>query len=562
MLRTTLLIIALSLVVDSTAAAPPPTGVPAFDASLRNGLNYLKAQMRDDKLHGGERSFAAYALLKGGEASSSPLVLEAIEELKSRFKDGKYTVASRHPNYEAGVQAMLLADADPTKYFNEVTAIADYLISKQGADGSWDYDARDVGDTSQSQFAILGLWAASRANVEIPMEVWDKAAMWHIRSQRPDGGFMYMPGRNKSADVGGPNSTLNMTAGASSTLGILRDMLYPNARLEEVQAKKKKAFGVLEAKQDPSTIVNTGKPRTSQSAIEGAIRKAIGWVTSRYTPLNSQQPAFPFYYAYALERACALNGIERLGGRIDWYQQTGRAVLQRQQQDGGWGKSVSGEIPAATFACLFFIRPTKKIVAEQYGAGLLMGGRGLPSDLANADISGGAVKEKRKIEGPLDQLLTELSTLNPESLADAQAAIVEKVQLGNREELIGELDRIRKLIDHPNEELRRTAVWAVGRSGNLKDANLLITRLREDFNVDVLVEAYNSLSYLSRKIDGVGMNPSPFFDLEEGATQAQKDSALKIWRKEAVARWSAWYLRIRPYKDRNDLFELGLAPGR
>ena len=129
----------------------------------------------------------------------------------------------------------------------------------------------------------------------------------------------------------------------------------------------------------------------------------------------------------------------------------------------------------------------------------------MPSDLANADVTGGAVKQKRKIEGPLDELLTELSALNPDSIADAQAAIVEKVQVGSREDLLGELDRIRELIHHPNAELRRTAVWALGRSGDLKDANLLIEALKDN-NVDVLAETYNSLSYLSRKIDGVGMD--------------------------------------------------------
>ena len=185
----------------------------------------------------------------------------------------------------------------------------------------------------------------------------------------------------------------------------------------------------------------------------------------------------------------------------------------------------------------------------------------MPSDLAGADVTGGGIKEKRKIEGPLDELLTELSVLNPDSLADAQAAIVEKVQLGSREELLGELDRIRTLITHPNPELRRTAVWALGRSGDLKDANLLISALN-DFNVDVLVETYNSLSYLSRKIDGVGMPQNPFESLGEEPTQAEKDAALAAWKKEAISKWSDWYLRIRPYADRNDIFELGLGRKR
>ncbi|MDA0284214.1 MAG: HEAT repeat domain-containing protein, partial [Planctomycetota bacterium] len=132
---------------------------------------------------------------------------------------------------------------------------------------------------------------------------------------------------------------------------------------------------------------------------------------------------------------------------------------------------------------------------------------------------------------------------------------------GNREELIGEIERIRELARHPDAEVRRTAIWALGRSGQLKDADLLINAL-QDFNVDVLVEANNSLCYLSRKIDGVGIPTSPFDDLPEDATEAQRNTALDPWKKEALARWKAWYIRVRPYKDRNDLFELGLSNSR
>ena len=100
-------------------------------------------------------------------------------------------------------------------------------------------------------------------------------------------------------------------------------------------------------------------------------------------------------------------------------------------------------------------------------------------------------------------------------------------------------------------------MWALGRSGDLKDANLLISALN-DFNVDVLAESYNSLSYLSRKIDGVGLDSNPFAELNEFPTQEQKNAAMASWKKEALKRWSAWYLRVRPYAERNDIFELGL----
>jgi hypothetical protein len=558
-LATTILVVA-----SPVFSAIPTTGVPAYDKSLQNAVTYLKREISDTKagMHGGYLSLGAYALLKAGEPASSAPIQKAIDAIKKRITSAGYKPDNQeHHIYDAGVDAMLLADSGGDSYYEELKAISDYIIAQQGADGSWDYPARTVGDTSMSQYGALGLWAAVRVGVEIPKEAWDKLATWHMRTQHSSGGFMYHPGRSVSAGTGGAQPTLNMTAGATGTLAICRLHLYPNfvpGQNRKKDAKAKKLFGVLEAKVDPVEAAKSNyQGQASLTAINGSIGKGIGWLGGRYRPVSDL--VNKLYFVYALERTCALNGRETLGSGINWYRKSGDALVSMQNRDGSWDGFVK-HAPAA-FAVLFYLRPTKLAVAAQFGGGLLTGGRGLPTDLAGVDLTDGGVKAPRKIEGPLDELLTELSKLDPDSIGDAQAAIVEKVQLGNREELIGELDRIRSLIKHPNAEIRRTAAWALGRSGNLKDANLLISAL-QDNNVDVLVEAYNSLSYLSRKIDGVGLSPNPFDELGEEPSQAEKDSAVAIWRKQAIARWSVWYLRIRPYADRNDIFELGLGKKR
>ena len=556
------LLVALFAVTKVAVSAAPTTGVPAFDGSMRKAVDYLKQEIMASKsqIHGGYLSFTAYALLQAGESTTSAPVQKAIEEVKKRITSAGYKPDNQeHHIYDAGVDAMLLAKAGGDNYYAELKAVSDYIIAQQGTDGSWDYPSRTVGDTSMGQYGALGLWSATLGGVDVPKEVWDKLAIWHMRTQQADGGWMYHPGVSNAAAVGGNKPTLNMTAGATGTLAICRLFLFPEfVPGEKYEGDKgpKKAFGLLDAKlpdEDPSNF----KPQASLTAINTSIGRGMGWLGARYQPVGDL--VNKIYFCYALERTCALNRVDNLGKGIDWYRKSGDALVKLQKPDGSWEAYVQ-HAPTA-FAILFYIRPTKKAVAAQYGGGLLTGGRGLPSDLANADVSGGAITEKRKIDGPLDELLTELSALNPDSIADAQAAIVEKVQVGNREELLGELDRIRDLIAHPDPELRRTAVWALGRSGDLKDANLLISALNDN-NVDVLTEAYNSLSYLSRKIDGVGMDPSPFAELSEFPTQPEKDAAMVAWRKEALKRWGAWYLRVRPYAERNDIFELGLKNKR
>ncbi len=55
-------------------------------------------------------------------------------------------------------------------------AIARYLLSKQKANGSWDYESRTNGDTSISQYAVLGLWEAENAGATVPARCRDRGA--------------------------------------------------------------------------------------------------------------------------------------------------------------------------------------------------------------------------------------------------------------------------------------------------------------------------------------------------------------------------------------------------
>jgi hypothetical protein len=557
MMRYLSLCLSLCLLAPATAAAAPPTtGVPAYDAAVNKGVNWLKGYLSDPnrRSEAGHEALAAYALLKAGEPPTSPLIQAAVAGARKKVTSAGYKPSnSQHHIYEAGVDAMLLADADENANRAEVFAITEYIISQQGSDGSWDYPTRTVGDTSMAQYALLGLWAGKRSGYDVPLEVWDKAAAWHIRTQNSDGGFIYHPGESVSPATGGAAPTLNMTAGATGTLAIARLHLFPGGQnRKEKEQEDSRVFGVLEAKvEEPPVQKSNYRPQVSTTGINGAITRGLGWLTNRFQPVSDLP--FKLYFAYALERTCALNDVKELGGRIDWYKASGDHLLTMQSNEGFWDSRSSKEV-ATAFAVLFYIRPTKKTIVEQYGSGLLTGGRGLPEDLSTAEFDGGKIKE-RKMEGPLDELLSELSKLDPDKFEAAQAAIVEKVQLGNREELLGQMDQIRKLITHSNPDARRTAVWALGRSGDLKDANLLINAL-QDTNVDVLVEAYNALCYLSRRITGVGLPSNPLDELPVNPSQAQIDAAVNRWRDEATKRWTAWYLRIRPYEEKNDLFQL------
>ncbi len=562
-------VLVVGWITSSTHAADPPTD-PRVKGPVAKAVSLIKKEYsKTIKKTGGYQTLSAYALAKAGESIDSAEVTQAIEAINKKVdEDGSYHPLDHHyAIYEAGMDLMFLADVHAEENWDAIEAIGNYLVKEQHGPGFWTYPGETIGDTSITQYAMLGLWGATRVGYETPMDTWNRSARWLSATQLKDGGFTYKPGTNQGFDSGRSNP--NMTNAGAGCLLIARLYLYPDkpewgSKEKEVDRGPKKAFGVLEATKPAAGGGTPAQQRaeldnlTTLTTIDNSIRGGLGWIAGKWKPESSN--AFRNYFYYTLERVGALANTETFGSH-KWFDESLKVLVSKQLPSGGWEESRLDEPASAALAILFLTRSTEKILKEMVGSGLLTGGRGLPTDLANADISGGAVKEKRKIEGPLDELLTELSALNPDSIADAQAAIVEKVQVGNREDLLGELDRIRDLIAHPNPELRRTAVWALGRSGDLKDANLLINALN-DFNVDVLSEAYNSLSYLSRKIDGVGMDSNPYAELDEFPTQEQRNAAMARWKKEALKRWSAWYLRVRPYAERNDIFELGLKNKR
>lgn len=543
-----------SWITASAAEKPtiPAAARPVFDRAV----GYLRSRTQ---VNGGQLSLAGLALVKAGEPIDSPVVAKALAgtlKLFTKNPDGTMTYkphTEQEGVYEAGVDIMLLLAVHRQKYQEQVAAATQYLISRQRSDGSWTYPDETVGDTSMTQYAMLGFWSARVAGVEVPASVWSRAAQWHLRTQRADGGFSYHPGTPHGPEQGA--STHNLTNAGVGSLFIARMFLYPEY-IEEGEKKKPKTkkFGILEDA-DP----NAGKPKTNEgnavplNALNNGIRRGLNWANTRFvleTPNVNKN-----YYYYTVERVASFAELDQIGGK-DWYNECLGVLKQRQKKDGSWATYTSPE-NATSFAILFMVKATAKLIATPVGGGLLAGGRGLPENLGEANVDGGQVKKKRKMEGPLDELLTSLASQDISVLEDAQQAIVEKVQIGDPKQLLKEMDRVRKLADHPHVEVRRTAVWALGRSRSLRDAGLLIRALQDE-NADVVVEANNALSYLSRKLSGVGVAENPYEDLAEDASDAQKSAALKRWQKEALAGWAEWYLRVRPYEDRNDAFELQL----
>jgi hypothetical protein len=536
----------------------------AIQQAINRGAAWLQGQIGKETDSGVE-SLSALALLKSQVPANSPAIQDVVQKVLQRVQNGEYTPNAHHV-YQAGVEATLLADINPEGYRPQIEAIANYIIGQQLPNGGWDYPTgrQGIGDTSVVQYACLGLWAATRAGIEVPITVWDNAINWHINTQNPDGGFAYVPGTQTGNEQGA--SSINLTLAALGSLFICARHALPGradslAQLLDLREERKTTeppkFGVLETVDltaAPQLPPGEAPPPTTSTVDVGRLKECVqrgfNWASGRIGPTKGDN-YYHFYFYYTLERMASLADIQQFG-RINWYPDCAAALMSIQSKEGSWTGTQAPNRETA-FALLFLARSTGKILkrtvpVDPLGGGLLAGGRG------NLDAT---TSSQKKDLGPLDQLLAALENPTDVDLEEVQEQIVEKVQIGDRNVLIGQKDLLVRYVKHPNAEVRRTAVWALGRSDDLSLARLLIDAL-DDVDVGVIIEARNALCWLARKPNGLGEAEDPLQNLPPEATEEQKKAAIAAWHAELVRKWGAWYLQNRPYADRGDEFEAQL----
>jgi hypothetical protein len=539
--------------VVSVSRAAPPAPVdklaedPEAERRIKAGLAFLRGDISVWGGVNGRESLVVLAFAKCGVPETDPTLRATVKNVLKKFDAyGEYAPGKDHyGNYVAGVEAMMLGALDGEKYRPQIQAIGRHLMKTQCKNGSWDYEGAEGGDTSISQYAILGLWEATRHGLDVPETTWSRAARWHIATQAPDGGFVYHPTDTNS------KTTYTMTVAGTGSLLVCRRHLYPTERDEAAvesvataRKKKSRKFGVLERGEDVEKLPTAPEAApapdaiVSLAALKGSIERGHGWLRGKFTA--KPETGWPTYYLYGIERLAALYGPGFLGGR-DWYGE-GQVVLSQMQAATGGLTDQATPSGATSFAVLFLVRATAKIVAPlkrvaTYGTGLLVGGRGLPDNLADARLKGGTV-ESKKVKTPVEELLAQLE--NPTALeVDAQQdQLVEQISTDEIRALVGQTDRLLKLARDKRVEVRRTAFWALGRADDLRVVPVLIEALR-DADSACVVEARNALQFLSRRPvdEPPGDEPS----------EEQKLAAVKSWKK--------WYLTVRPYADRDDLEE-------
>jgi len=304
------------------------------------------------------------------------------------------------------------------------------------------------GDNSNTQFAILGLWAARRHGVPVEKAL-ARAENRFRTSQNGDGGWGYMPVPGMRGLGGFGGSTGSMTCagllGLAAGLGSSREAsMRTVSDIKSLKTNPKKA-GADPAK-DP--VIQNGLNALARVVGQPLHEEGRGFGPGngrgRMGPLGAGREGNSavglgdmYYLLWSIERVAVAYSLTTIGKK-DWYTWGSDLLLAAQQADGGWtGKYSSGV--DTSFALLFLRRAN---LARDLTA--FLKGRD-PMEVA---LKGGGIMEpvgqekpKPRIEDGGSKIEDQSSKTKDRSMDDRSSVTKQKIE-----------DQVSKIEDRPGQD--------------------------------------------------------------------------------------------------------------
>ncbi len=517
---------------------------PVVQEMVNRGIKYLestlggKTQYPTGKAHiggWGEWALAGYAHYKVEHNIDSPVVQKGLEGalgiangLNEKPPEGHHAAQT---NYNIGVAALLLAEVDRDKYKRELEALAAHLRKIQFRNGAYGYYHDTLGDTSQTQYAMLALWTLDHAGITIDYNGVPKTAGWLMRTQDLSGGWTYRatdPGGNNRISQAGVTPGLSV-AGACAVL-ISGDILRLWGNTNEVDPNKfpglPKAIK-LPKPEDPKQV----RPRVTPVPYFAALENVQKYLNSNSPNPGVKMGVFPYYTLYSIERFESFKELafnSKKNPSPEWYN-TGVDFLKNQQDgNGAWTKNDNLTSTINTsFAVLFLIRSTQKAIAAA-STGALAGGWGLPKDTTKITVNGTQIKGEPEVNAVTDLL----GLLEADGADNVDSnSIPEDMKLATEPEARRvQIERLERLLRGSKSwQARRVAARLLGTSDQLSVVPTLIFAI-SDNDKPTRRYAINGLQFISRKFD--------LYDLPENPDTAQINDCQK--------KWIAWYQTMYP----------------
>jgi len=489
-----------------------------------SALTFLESHT-DDRFGG--KCLIGLAFIKAGK-NDHARVREAVEECKKQMRANPQE--SELDTYSNGLAIIFLCELSPQTYAREIEFFLGRMQARQKKHGGWGYQTSPLGDSSQTQYGALAYWEAHQHGFKLDGGSVENLADWLMRTQGPGGCWGYQctvaPG-DEPVEQDQEGCSL-LAAGLGSTY-ICADLMGIRASAADLERMNNPADSVpaalrrVEAAGPVGEVKKIKATRTSTAKLVRTMSRAHTWMEKNY---KIEIGAKAYYFLYGLERYKsfqeAFEGDDNKSPK--WYND-GFEFLNRDQSDQGSWRGYCGEECDTAFAALFLLRSTQKSIRAKLAEGMLLAGRGLPTNLNRAKLRNGQLIVEQ-VHTKVDELLSLIDDGNEgmldELARDPSQLVVEQVDEKSAR-------RLQQLVRGGDAQARLLAVRALGRTGNLDYVPSLLYALT-DPDRRVVIEARNELKFISRNFDGLGP-PDDFTDQQ---------------RYEAVDAWKRWYKSIRP----------------
>jgi hypothetical protein len=418
-------------------------------------------------------------------------------------------------------------------------------------------------DNSNTQFALLGLWAARRHGVPVgPALTLIDHRMRQM--QAPSGGWGYKFSGNEAVTSSMTCAgllCLAITGGSRGETAMKSAMIGPDGKIRQstLAEKNRHVPNLLADPQVQKGMAYLGAAISGKGPLGGAGAAAPvipfpGTGGANPPPVVANPLLDNLYFLWSLERVCAIFGPEgerAIGG--NWYQWGASALVSTQNRDGSWkgGGTTYPQVADTSFALMFLCKSnivkdlsnllnrkmntTTAAPKPSTAAGPPAGGPAKDTPLDTNDPAAMAKALASATGARYAELLKQFTDAKGSAFTDALAQAISQLsgesQKGARDALAERMSGmpasvLKKRLRDQNAEIRRASALAVYMGSDEADVRALVPDVIDALSdSDDLVVRGARLALKSLAKDDFG--PAP------GATAAQK--------QKAVADWKAWW---------------------
>jgi len=336
--------------------------------SIKRGVSYLMEVQRPNGswlldsptpgIEAGLTSLALLALLNAGVSVEEDHVKKGLDFLRAQQPTMTYVRA---------LQTMVFVETGKVEFTQRIQENIQWLIDarviRDGKLVGWTYSNAPSGtsDNSNTQYALLGLWAGRQGGVNINREIWQSIRDYYLKTQDDEGAWIY-------SLTGGPSghNRASLTMTSAGLCGLLIAGMELNVGREAIQPNGI-AIGCGEYQENPATA------------------KALSWIGSHFTIDGNDMAGRVFYNLYGLERTGRLTGQRFLGG-YDWYREGCQYLVKEQRDNGSWrGMSPWDHWPSVStsFALLFMSKGRTPVLMSKLVHGVPTQRRDVDTDWNN-----------------------------------------------------------------------------------------------------------------------------------------------------------------------------------